>query len=101
MIVRAETLERSAVQIISVIWMSDADEQFGSLLERFAEKIHGTILCYNPVCVRSWSDYTGTVLKCRDDFSHTLFGPGGEYCYGLAALRHCGTPDEIHLSASP
>ena len=32
MVVRAETLECSAVQIISVVWMSDADEQFGSLL---------------------------------------------------------------------
>ena len=46
---RAETLERSAVQGLTVIRMRNGNEETGALLKGFSVKIHGAVFGNDPL----------------------------------------------------
>ena len=60
MIVRAEPLERSLLQLFLELGMSDGDDQFGTFLQRSSVQVHRSVFRHEPVDVVARGDGPGT-----------------------------------------
>ena len=95
----SEALEGGAVELLLMVWMSDADDGLGSLLEGLAVEVHRTVLGYEPVDVVAGGHDTGAGGEDGSDLADALVGHRGHGDDGLAALGHGGSVDEVDLAA--
>ena len=72
MVVRAEALERGAVEGLAGIGVRDADDQLGALLEALAVEVDGTVFGNQPVDVVAGRDDAGALGQDRSDLADAL-----------------------------
>ena len=74
MVVRAETLERSAVQSLPMVRMCNAYQEFGSFLHRSPIEVNGTIFGHHIMYMSSGRDNASTVDYRRSNLAFSLIG---------------------------